>query len=321
VIAVKASVVVPTFNKLPLVLQTLDGLERQDVPPDLFEVIVVDDASSDGTSQALKNLKRPYDLKVIRHEKNKGRALARNSAVRAAGGRIIVFLDDDMETSPNFVSSHIDAHKNDDKLVVIGDVKTHPRANGSAVSRYLDTRGAQKIRSRTDLPFRYFSTNNASVAKEHLEAVGLFDEEFSTYGFEDVEIAARLSSERGLRFVFCEGAAALHLHKHTLKDFLDKKVLAGRSSLKLLLRKHPHLWSQVGLEMVETPRPLREPPRLSLKKIAFRALNAISFYGPAERVVRDTTLYPLTNLLLDYLVVRCYWIGMDRPRDLSSVKF
>lgn len=309
------SVVVPTFNKLPLVLQTLEGLERQDVATDTFEVIVVDDASSDGTTEALRNRKRPYALNVIMHETNKGRAVARNSAIRAAKGRLIVFLDDDMETRSDFLSSHLKAHERDDRLVVIGNVKTHPRANHSAVSRYLDTRGAQKIKTRADLPFRYFSTNNSSVAKEHLEAVGLFDEEFSTYGFEDVEIAARLSTERGLRFVFSEKAATLHLHKHSLEGFLEKKVLAGRSSLKLLLRKHPGLWSEVGLGIAEGARPFREPPGLSIKKTVFRILNATSFHRFAEKVVRDTTFYPLTNALLDYLVVRCYWIGMGRPQS------
>jgi glycosyltransferase involved in cell wall biosynthesis len=315
------SVVVPTYNKLPLVLQTLDGLERQEVPPDSFEVVVVDDASSDGTSEALQNLKRPYGLNVLRHERNRGRAVARNSAIRAAKGRIVVFLDDDMETSPRFLTSHIAAHRQNHKLVVIGNVKTHPRANGSAVSRYLDTRGAQKIRTRSDLPFRYFSTNNSSVAKEHLEAVGLFDEEFSTYGFEDVEIAARLSRDRGLRFVFSEEASTLHLHKHTLEDFLRKKVLAGESSLKLLLRKHPDLWSQVGLETFEDLKVFREPAGLSIKKACFKMLNAIAFHNVAERLVRDTTFYPLTNLLLDYLVVRCYWIGMGRPTSPATVNF
>jgi glycosyltransferase involved in cell wall biosynthesis len=318
---VDASVVVPTFNKLPLVLRTLEGLERQDISPDLFEVIVVDDASSDGTGEALRRSKRPYALNVIRHDTNKGRAVARNSAIRAAGGRLIVFLDDDMETDPGFLSSHIAEHEGDERLAVIGNVRTHPRANGSAVSRYLDTRGAQKIRSRADLPFKYFSTNNSSVAKAHLEAVGLFDEEFSTYGFEDVEIAARLAKDRGVRFVFGEKAATQHIHKHTLEDLLDKKVLAGRSSLKLLLQKHPDLWSQVGLDIVENPKPFGEPLGRTIKKLSFKILNAAAFHKVAERVVRDTTFYPLTNLLMDYLVLRSYWLGMGRPRNLASVDF
>ncbi len=313
--SLKASVVIPTYNKLPLLLATLDSLERQDCEPGDFEVVVVDDASRDGTAEALGNLARPYALRVVRHRENKGRAAARNSGVGAAQGRTVIFIDDDMEAAAGFVSSHMGCHKGGDKVAAVGNVRTHPRANHSAVSRYLDTRGAQKIRGEGELPFRYFSTNNSSVKKAHLQAVGLFDERFSSYGFEDVEIAARLSKDLGLRFVYLEEAASLHLHKHTLEDFLEKKVLCGRSSLRVLLLEHPELWSEVGLDAVERPRLLREPLVLSIKKIAFRILNAISFHGPAKTIVNETTFYHFTNVLLDYLVLRSYWIGLDRPED------
>ncbi len=317
----KASVIIPSFNKLPLLLRTLEGLGRQDCDPGTFEVIVVDDASTDGTSEAIARLRPPYTLRAIRHERNLGRAVARNSAIKAAEGRLIVFLDDDMDVVEGFLSSHIRAHGGAERLAVVGNVRTHPRADGSAVSRYLDTRGAQKIRTRGYLPFRYFSTNNSSLARADLEAVGLFDEAFSTYGFEDVDMGARLSKELGVRFLFCEEAASLHIHKHSLEDFLEKKIACGRSSLRILLRKHPELWSQVGMAVVEPPRLLREPITLSLKKSAFRILNGTGLNVLAEAIVRNTTFYHLTNALMNYLVVRSYWIGMGRPEAPGSFDF
>ena len=309
----EASVVIPTHNKLPLLLRTLDGLERQEDPGCPFDVIVVDDGSDDGTSEALTHRDPPYGLTAIRHAKNKGRAAARNTGVRAAAGRIIIFLDDDMDTDPRFVAAHVKGHSGADKIALVGDVKTHPKANHSAVSRYLDTRGAQKIRTKGELPYKYFSTNNSSLAKEHLEAVGLFDESFMSYGFEDVEIAARLSKQIGLKFFFCPEAASLHLHKHTVEDFLRKKVICGESSLKVLLRKHPEIWPDIGLNVLESPRPFREPLSLSFKKTAFRILNATRSYKWAETAVRDLTTYGLTNPLLDYLVLRSYWLGLGKP--------
>ncbi len=315
----EASVVIPTFNKLATLLRTLEGLERQDCGPKAFEVVVVDDASTDGTSEALARVRPPYSLTTIRHGSNRGRAAARNSGIREAEGRLIVFLDDDMEAAPGLISSHIREHDGNDRLAVIGNVRTHPRANDSAVSRYLDTRGAQKIKTKRDLPFKYFSTNNSSVARRHLESVGLFDEAFSAYGFEDVEIAARLAATLGVRFVYCGEAASLHIHKHTLEELLEKKVLAGRSSLRLLLRKHPELWPDLGLEVLESPRPFREPAALTAKKTLFRILNAVRFHSIAETIVRDTTLYHVTNPLMDFLVVRSYWIGMGRPSGRGAI--
>jgi glycosyltransferase involved in cell wall biosynthesis len=313
-----ATVVVPTFNKLAPLLRTLESLGRQDCAGS-FEVVVVDDASTDGTSEALGRASPPYPLKTIVHDSNRGRAAARNSGVRAARGRLIVFLDDDMEASEALVSAHIRAHDGRDGLAAIGNVRTHPRANDSAVARYLDTRGAQKTREKRDLPFKYFSTNNSSVARRDLESVGLFDEEFAAYGFEDVEIAARLASNLGVRFVYCGEAASLHLHKHTLEELLEKKVLAGRSSLRVLLRKHPEMWPDLGLEILERPRPLRESPALTGKKMMFRILDAAGFQAVAEMIVRDSTFYHLTNRLMDFLVVRSYWIGMGRPSEREAL--
>jgi glycosyltransferase involved in cell wall biosynthesis len=294
-------------------LRTLDGLERQEDPGCEFEVIVVDDGSDDGTSEALTHRNPPYALTAIRHAKNKGRAAARNTGVRAAAGGVIIFLDDDMDTAPRFVAAHVEGRSKGEKSALVGNVKTHPKANDSAVSRYLDTRGAQKIRTEGELPYKYFSTNNSSVVKEHLEAVGLFDESFMSYGFEDVEIAARLSKQLGVKFSFCPQAASLHLHKHTMEDFLRKKVVCGESSLKVLLRKHPEIWPDLGLGVVESPRLFREPVGLSFRKIAFRILNATRSYKWAETAVRDLTTYGLTNPLLDYLVLRSYWLGLGKP--------
>jgi glycosyltransferase involved in cell wall biosynthesis len=313
-----ATVVVPTFNKIATLLRTLEGLGSQDCVG-AFEVVVVDDASTDGTSEALGRMSPPYQLTTVRHDCNRGRAAARNSGIRAARGRLIVFLDDDMEAAAGLVSAHISAHAGGDKLAVVGNVRTHPRANHSAVARYLDTRGAQKIRSGGDLPFKYFSTNNSSVPRRDLESVGLFDEAFAAYGFEDVEIAARLASNLGVRFIYCEEAESLHLHKHTLEDLLEKKVLAGRSSLRLLLRKHPKLWPDLGLEILESARPFRESPALTARKTLFRILDAVGFHAVAEMIVRDSTFYRLTNCLMDFLVVRSYWIGMGRPGGREAV--
>jgi glycosyltransferase involved in cell wall biosynthesis len=317
-VGLEASIVIPTYNKLPLLLRTLEGLERQEGPEGGFEVIVVDDGSSDGTAEALARGNRSYSLTTIRHSANRGRAAARNSGVRAAGGRIIIFLDDDMDTAPGFVQGHLKGHLRIGKVALVGDVRTHPKADHSAVSRYLDTRGAQKIKTRNELPFKYFSTNNSSVGRDHLEAVGLFDESFLSYGFEDVEIALRLSKQLGLKFMFCPDAASLHLHKHTLEDFLRKKVICGESSLKVLLRKHPEVWPELGLSIVERPHFLREPLPLSLKKLGFGILNATRSYEWAEAAVRHLRAYPLTNCLLDYLVLRSYWLGLGKPAQSQT---
>src|SRR5258707_10281865 len=89
------SVVIPTYNRCASLRRLLDALARQTLSADRFEVIVVDDGSSDGTRELLRTLKTPYALVSI-EQPNQGPGAARNRGVRAASGDLILFLDDDV---------------------------------------------------------------------------------------------------------------------------------------------------------------------------------------------------------------------------------
>ncbi|QJC53929.1 glycosyltransferase [Paenibacillus albicereus] len=116
----RASIILPSRDKHPLVLLTLFALERQSVPPDRYEVIVVDDASSDLTSGIPAAWSFPYRLRLLRSEAVLGRPAARNAGISVAEGEVLIFLDAEVLVGPGFVESHLRLHEQDGQLLASG---------------------------------------------------------------------------------------------------------------------------------------------------------------------------------------------------------
>ncbi|MFL6556834.1 MAG: glycosyltransferase family 2 protein, partial [Bacillus sp. (in: firmicutes)] len=117
---IEVSIVIPSLNKFPLNLLTLYSLEHQTFNPSKMEVIFIDDASTDQTEEKLKGYIPPYHFKYIRNKKNLGRAKVRNLGIRSARGSILIFLDAEMITEPDFVEKHHKFHQSNNKLILSG---------------------------------------------------------------------------------------------------------------------------------------------------------------------------------------------------------
>jgi glycosyltransferase involved in cell wall biosynthesis len=317
------SVVVPTYNKAGLLRRTLESLAANE--PSGFEVVVVSDGSTDGTAKLLDGFRAPFALVPVLLEANRGRAGARNAGLSRAAGDLVILLDDDMEVAPDFVAAHRAFHAREGmgrRVAGIGNVSERPEVLRTGIGRYMGTRGAQKIRETGRLPWKYFSSNNASARREDFEAIGRFDEAFRTYGFEDLEIALRLEKERGVSFHFVPEARSTHLETYDLEDVLRKKRLSGRRSLRRLLAKHPDAAKRLaydrylaggGRQEGADPGDSGGPadPRFPTRG-AYRLLFSGAVYGPALALARG--LGPRApDLLFDYLVLRNYLAGLDEP--------
>ena len=293
----RLSVVTPTHGKRALLERTLRSLETQDVGPDAFEVVVVDDGSPDDTPAFLAGYRPPYVLHVVRLDENRGRAFARNRGIDRAGGDVVVFLDDDMELVPGFLAAHRALHASTDLVAGVGNVVNHPEIVMAPIDRYMSTRGAQKVQGGR-LPWRWFSSNNSSVKRAHLAAIGGFDERFRHYGFEDLELALRLEKELGVEIRFVEEARSLHIHPHTLEEVLAKKTLCGRDSMPYLFAKHPEARREMGYDRFDGP--------------IYRMLLTPAVYHLVKPLARFP-LGPVTNRVIDYLVLYHYLEGMKDP--------
>src|ERR1051326_2899654 len=116
------SVIIPTYNRRELLARTLDALFRQNVEAHLYEIIVVVDGSTDGTSEMLKRLKPACGLAVI-EQPNCGQASAMNAGARAAHGEILLFIDDDILCDPDLLQHHAAAHASGEGHVVFGPIE------------------------------------------------------------------------------------------------------------------------------------------------------------------------------------------------------
>jgi len=247
---VKLTVVIPTRDKLPLLQRTLAALAAQTAPAPDWDLVVVDDDARDGTAAWLAAARAAWGgrLTVVSPGRNVGRAAARNLGARAATGEAVLFLDDDIVAPPGLLAAHLAVLEGDPRRGTIGPAVTDPAIVDAPHFHYLDTRGVAKLGEGL-APARYFVTQNAAVPRDALAAVGGFDEAFSAYGFEDMDLGFRLE-DWGVRFHVLPQPVPCHIHHHTLREYLDKKRLCGRDSLREIARRHPVRLREMRLDLV-----------------------------------------------------------------------
>ncbi len=119
----QVSLVIPCFNRKELLAFGLESLKTQTTQD--FEVVLVDDASTDGLGSMVKSNCYPFNCRLIQHSKNKGRSAARNTGITEAKGEIIVLADADSLFPKNYIANHLKQH-NREKLVVSGAADFYP---------------------------------------------------------------------------------------------------------------------------------------------------------------------------------------------------
>jgi len=214
------SVVIPSYNgaeRLPRTLASLVGSRVEGG----FEVLVVDDGSSDGTSEAARAFADRLPISIQRHPQNRGRAAARNTAIRSARGGVVLILDDDMESSPGLIERHLAAHRADPRSAAIGRIVQEGLDPKTPFHAFLMREEESRRRRLLETPAPAFGevwTGQFSADRQVAEGAGLFDEGIRAYGLEDIEFAYRLS-RRGVRFVYLDDAVTRHA---AFTDSLDR---------------------------------------------------------------------------------------------------
>ena len=242
------SVIVPTYNRQRVLAQCLDALSRQSVAPDIFEVIVVDDGSSDGTEQLCRNFRAAFPFQYLR-QLNAGAGAARRRGVRHARGEYLVLLNDDTITAPDLLAEHRKAHQvcANDRQAVLGDFRFPPAAQDRALTRFLIASPfffpQATLRPGTYWEYTYVVTCNLSVEREAVLAVGSFDPHFRVA--EDSDLGLRLS-RKGFCVRYVPEAQAIHQHlPFTVADLIRRAGVYGETQLPFL-RKHSALLGDGG---------------------------------------------------------------------------
>ena len=298
-----ASVIVSAYNRLAALKMCLTALLHQTIELDKYEIILVDDCSTDGTKEYIEKIKHSEsNIKYIRHEVNQGLACARNSGIMSARGEYIIFLDGDIIPEPDFIEKFLFYHAQypDEKIAVIGNLsfdKTFTDKNNIAYfvqSRYLGfkTRRERAKIDYSNLPHRYFAGGIASIPYSTVIKVGLFDATFKYYGGEDTDYGIRFGN-LGVRLIFGASVKADHHDPVFLQKYKNKRIEAAREGFKIMLEKHPGCYDKNWISLL-TPINKREDHILLLviKLLLKIALNPFNIYM-VECWLKKTNKYRL----------------------------
>ncbi|TAM61528.1 glycosyltransferase family 2 protein [bacterium] len=224
------SVIIATKDRASFLEAALSSLEQQ-VLREPFEVIVVDNGSSDHTAAVIERFASVLDVRGVREERP-NRGLARNRGIAQARGEIVVFCDDDVVLPLDWLAGHARAHAESDGAVCA--------VSGPIIN--VLSHDERPLPGPRNFSRAFFCTCNVSVSRERLNAVGGFDESFDLYGWEDTELGARLR-DAGVERRFAWDAYLWHVKPpaaETLDAQLRKAAEKGRMAARYVRKRPSH---------------------------------------------------------------------------------
>jgi glycosyltransferase involved in cell wall biosynthesis len=233
----KISVVIPTFQRCDSLRVVLPSLLRQSFDPTEYEILLCDAGSTDGTRELVQEL--DDDRLRFLPGPNAGRSGARNRGVRSAAGDLVLFTDADIIADPELLMQHWDFQRRFPGDAVVGCEVQVDTLEQYELFRQDPQKHARHKVSRKKVPWHYFLTGNASARKADLLRVGIFDEGFTGYGHEDLELGYRLQ-KAGCSLHYNPHAVNYHWHPVPYPEQCQKMYLAGKSTVRFY-QKHRDL--------------------------------------------------------------------------------
>jgi GT2 family glycosyltransferase/glycosyltransferase involved in cell wall biosynthesis len=238
------SVIIPTYNRAQTLQLALAALSFQTLPTCHYEVLVIDDGSTDGTEAVCRTKRFPFgEIRYVRKE-NGGAGSARAAGVEAARGKILLLMNDDTIGAPTLLAEHIGVHRRHarEHWAILGSFIATEECNRHALSLWLQRstflfpQNALQPGQLCDAA--YFITCNLSVARRAVVDAGSFDPAFRVG--EDTELGIRLAA-KGYRVKYHPSAWAWHEHAQvTTEDLLRRARTYGPVHVALF-EKHPKL--------------------------------------------------------------------------------
>ena len=259
------SVIVPAYQAAATIGLCLDALNAQTVTRDLYEVIVVDDGSTDGTGE----IARCAGAQVI-VQPNSGAAAARNRGAAVARGDLLLFTDADCAPVPGWIAALVAPFVDEHVAGAKGTYLTDQRA---LVSRFTQLEYQDRYDRMADVEsIDFVDTYSAAYRRDIFLANAGFDPAFRFD--EDQEFSFRLT-EKGYRLVFAPAAQVYHRHNATLAAYIRRKFLMARWKVPVT-RRHPGR----AVKDSHTPQSLKLQMGLAgVTAVAFLAAAVASLAG------------------------------------------
>jgi glycosyltransferase involved in cell wall biosynthesis len=245
------SVIVPTYNRLPVLRKCLAALEAQTLPSADFEVIVIDDGSSDGTEELLSQYRPPFRFQYLR-QANSGTGAARRNGVAHASGEYLLLMNDDTICDRDLLKQHLGvqrAHPTQ-RWAVLGNFEYPAAARQRALTRYfcVEPFMFHQASMEEGCPYGYshFITCNLSVPREAVVEAGSFDSIYKLS--EDTELGIRLY-ERGYRVLYHPEAHAFHDHLPYPARSLIRRARVYGTDYFYMFGRHPRVMKEWALPL------------------------------------------------------------------------
>jgi glycosyltransferase involved in cell wall biosynthesis len=289
----RVSVVICTYNRHALLTECLTSLFSQTYPKEDYEIIVVDDGSTDGTEGVVRELGQTSKRapRYLRQE-NKGPGAGRNLGIKNARGEIIAFTDDDCIASETWIENGVPYFADDDIVGVEG--RTLP---AEPVRLQVFPPRFSYTLQVTDESWTY-PTCNMFYRKRAILDVGGFNEEYRAPGPEDADLAWRMR-EKGMKIVFSSEPLVYHaVLYYTLADRL--RSMKRYQFEPLLFRDHPRLRKNLLLGFVYSKEVVHAPFFvLTVLAGLLGSLLGASLLPAAILAVMWTVVYLWSNVLVD----------------------
>lgn len=231
----RVSVVVCTRNGERTIEQCLMGLQELDYPD--YEVIVVDDGSTDATAA----IAGTFDVRLIRTP-HAGLSAARNLGIEAADGEIVAFIDDDAYPDPHWLSYLAHVFRGTE-VAGVGGPNLPPADAGFMAECVASAPGGPMHVLVSDREAEHIPGCNMAFRKSCLETIGGFDPQFVAAG-DDVDLCWRLQ-ERGWKLGFHAAATVWHHRRPHLRAYLRQQKGYGKAEA-MLERKWPDRYNAAG---------------------------------------------------------------------------
>ncbi|MFK4438642.1 glycosyltransferase involved in cell wall biosynthesis [Paenibacillus sp. RC73] len=243
--AIRYSIVIPTYNRAQQLLLTLTSFETQTYSKHLFEVIVADDGSTDGTKEMVEGFKASYPLIYVSHPEQRGRSAVRNLGLRRAKGLYIIFCDADFLVLPDFIRIVSRYHRKYPKSVLSG----FPHSWDDAYTHYYpDFSPAEKEHFRNTLTQSNLWSADFEAANEIIPLITPEDILHQTDALSKVMIPSRVPPNVKKQFVKTDVASWTLLvtrcvsirrsHLARIGGFNERFVLYGLEDWDLGYRLH-----------------------------------------------------------------------------------
>ena len=284
------SAIIPVYNSSSTFTQCLDGLFSSDY--NNYEVLVVDDQSSDSSTEIARN----YPCKIIQMETNSGAATARNRGVTEAYGDILLFIDADIVVKPDTLTKLHKRFANSNEAAIVGLLTKETKHNNffsqfeNLYTHYVFCRKERSVA---------FYTSIAAIKKKVFEKVGGFDSNYAGATIEDHEFGVRMG-KLGIQPLVAHDIEVFHLKFFSFKSLLNKNFKKSNGFIKMFLRSKKKRLLEKQVHRKELIRNMDFLISIFLT-LSLLPLAFFSFFAPAFLILLSAIYFLITILNLKYL--------------------